>query len=304
VAISSERLWGRHGRLLPTDMPHSRLACGLALLGSLAIHGLLLLIWRVEVAYSARHTPDAVGGLAAQGGSGREDSAMTVLFVTALAPDGLLQSDAPMVAPPVLRPVAVSINAALIAPRVDADETPDPQSAQDGNTEGDNDSDTARTYGRYVQQVQARIEQAWLRPRMSIGDAAFRCRARIQQNRDGTIHEIMLEDCNGPSAWQRSLAGAIETASPLPVAPSALPEPEFITLIFTAYEYRPGESAEGFEPEPRPLQVSSQPPPSRNRQPFLRTRPLPAAPGTWSRCNAEAFAPRGGARADREYACQ
>ena len=52
-------------------------------------------------------------------------------------------------------------------------------------------------YGRYLGQIQARIERAWLRPRTAIGGDLLRCQVRIDQGRGGGVGPITLQRCNG-----------------------------------------------------------------------------------------------------------
>lgn len=110
----------------------------------------------------------------------------------------------------------------------------------------------AMLFGRYMDQVTARVDRAWLRPRSDIGAARFNCQARIQQDRTGHVLSVELHDCNGDPRWQRSLVTAIERSSPL----SAPPEPTVfaptLLLKFSAEPYVEGESNESeYEPEVR-----------------------------------------------------
>jgi hypothetical protein len=106
-------------------------------------------------------------------------------------------------------------------------------------------------YGRYLGQLQARIERAWLRPRTEIGAASFSCRARIEQNPRGNVVGIKLDHCNGSQRWQQSLVSAIRTASPLPAPPDPSVYADRLWLSFRSENFRAGGSAEGFEPEAR-----------------------------------------------------
>ncbi len=66
-------------------------------------------------------------------------------------------------------------------------------------------------YGRYVGRIDARIERAWLRPRIEIGASLFSCFVQIEQDAHGLVQEVTLERCNGNERWQRSLVLAIES---------------------------------------------------------------------------------------------
>ena len=82
-------------------------------------------------------------------------------------------------------------------------------------------------YGRYLEQVTARIERSWIRPREPIGAAEFDCWVRIDQDRDGGVRSVELDQCNGDTRWQLSLVAAIERSSPL----SAPPNHEIFTNV-------------------------------------------------------------------------
>src|SRR5690606_929285 len=116
-----------------------------------------------------------------------------------------------------------------------------------GDTQG-----RAALFGKYMGQVTARINRAWIRPRSSIGADRFECETKIEQDRNGRVLSVELRKCNGDGSWQRSLVAAIERASPL----SAPPEPSVFTstivLSFNASQYQPGVSIEGeYEPPVR-----------------------------------------------------
>ena len=147
----------------------------------------------------------------------------------------------PRLSPPVLR--AVSIDALAPARTFSAMPRAAPIAWQPA---------LAVLYGRYLGQIQARIERAWLRPRTAIGADLFRCRVRIDQRRDGAVGDITLQRCNGSWAWQASLVRAIEDASPLsaPANPAAF-TPQ-VVLEFRSTAYAPGAPAGQFAPAPPP----------------------------------------------------
>src|SRR5581483_11940241 len=73
--------------------------------------------------------------------------------------------------------------------------------------------------GRYLGQIDARIERAWLKPRTPLNSNAFRCEVRVEQDATGNVLEIELEQCGTDGRWQQSLVRAIQSASPLPAPP-------------------------------------------------------------------------------------
>jgi hypothetical protein len=103
-------------------------------------------------------------------------------------------------------------------------------------------------YGRYLGQIQARIERAWLRPRGAIGAPIFQCQVQVDQDGVGRVQEVMLLECNGGSPWQLSLVHAIELASPLPAPSDPAVFVHHILLEFRAVAYSPGASAQLYEP--------------------------------------------------------
>ena len=110
----------------------------------------------------------------------------------------------------------------------------------------------AALYGRYLGQVRARIERAWLRPRSKIGSDIFRCRVRIDQDPSGQVGEITLQKCNGTLEWQQSLVRAIDDASPLSAPPNPAVFSPYLDLEFRSTAYAPGALNESFVAPPPP----------------------------------------------------
>lgn len=108
----------------------------------------------------------------------------------------------------------------------------------------------AALYGRYLGQIHARIDRAWLRPRTAIGADIFRCQVEIRQRHDGTVKTVTLQRCNGTPTWQQSLAQGISAASPLPAPPDPRVFAHRVVLHFEAVAYRLGQPADEYEPEP------------------------------------------------------
>ena len=103
---------------------------------------------------------------------------------------------------------------------------------------------------RYIGQITARVERAWIRPRAPVDDAAFfACRVRVTQDRQGVVQEIELVRCNGTPRWQTSLVQAIQSASPLPAPPDADVFRSQVVLDLQSATFTPRASTEGFEPD-------------------------------------------------------
>lgn len=116
---------------------------------------------------------------------------------------------------------------------------------------GETDPGRALLLGRYIGQISARVERAWIRPRTVIESDRFTCSARITQGSDGRVIEVELQNCNGDGRWQASLARAIQAASPLPAPPDQDVFARILTISFAAEQFAPGRDADGFEPESR-----------------------------------------------------
>jgi hypothetical protein len=147
--------------------------------------------------------------------------------------------------PPVLNAAALPIS------------VPVPQlSALDAGEETSNDSTAApgdgsayaMLYGRYVGQISARIERAWMKPRTPIGEDMFSCRLEISQDPTGAVLEVTLIHCNGDARWKSSLVSAARSASPLPAPPDPKVFTRKVMLDFLSAAYGSGASPEGFEP--------------------------------------------------------
>ena len=97
-------------------------------------------------------------------------------------------------------------------------------------------------YGRYTSQASARVERAWVRPRIPLAAGQFFCTVRIEQSPNGEVRSTELIDCNGDSQWQESLVFAIERASPLPPPPDPAVFTAQLILTFSAAPYVQGIS--------------------------------------------------------------
>jgi hypothetical protein len=165
---------------------------------------------------------------------------MQLVWVEAEPAGPSMDSDA--ITPPPL--TTVSFDAALTQPNI----VPLPD---DDAAAGSGDSAaTSALYGRYVGQIDARIERAWLRPRDPIKEGAFFCRARIEQDASGAVREITLQHCNGNTRWQVSLVHAIQTASPLPAPPDPKIFKTVLQLDFRSQPYSSESPKELYESPP------------------------------------------------------
>lgn len=175
---------------------------------------------------------------------------------------------APILSPPELRRIRIDSNRLT---RVLSHQPPHP--APRAGTPG-----FSVLYGRYLGQIQARIERAWLRPRSAIGSDLFRCQVRIDQQRGGAVGDVTLQRCNGTVAWQESLVRAIDEASPLSAPPNPAVYTPDVVLVFRSMSYTPDAPSGEFAPPARP-EVASE---AANIKVFQRIRALRLETGAHS----------------------
>jgi len=218
--------------------PRRIAAPGLAAIVSLALHALLVtsMVWGGRA--RAPRTPELrpLGNAATE--SPEEAAMQWVVLTDAPSADASSAATAAIPPSPLFTAIAVTDPSNEVPPDLADSATADSDAAA-----------AAQLYGRYMGQIDARIERAWLRPRTPIGADEFSCRARIHQDGNGNVVEVTLERCNGDSRWQLSLVHAIETASPLPAPPDPRVFARVIRLNFQSDAYKPGAQPEQYEPE-------------------------------------------------------
>jgi hypothetical protein len=239
----------------PVQSGYSRPPRGLTIpilgtLASLLLHALLLTSLFLGGNRHHNRTPNSQNS--SSNSNSNEDPAMTLVFVEEPDSGAARDRQADYVTSllafpsPLLAPVAVP-DIPLATPMGQSD----PRENEEATVVQANTSDPGRSkmFGRYVGQIDARIQRAWIRPRTAIDSGSFACRARITQDRSGSVQEIELVRCNGNAAWQVSLVHAIQSASPLPAPPDPKVFSRVVTLDFTSLPFSPDGSSEGFEPE-------------------------------------------------------
>lgn len=96
----------------------------------------------------------------------------------------------------------------------------------------------ARMSGRYIAQINARIERAWADATETahLGNTSdsdtFVCRVQVRQDERGNVQEVLLLACNGTEAWRHSLVVAINQSSPLPAPPIPTVFKRALTMTF------------------------------------------------------------------------
>ena len=241
----ANRAFSTHGRGLTVPL--------LGTLASLALHALLLTPVLLGTAGRAKpHHEDY--GSSSRENAANDEAAMLVTFID--DPDSAAKAGRPpdavasLLAAPntFLTPVAVpDMPVPTVVVSLSDSEANDDGVAQTSA----GDPGRAVMFSRYVGQINARIERAWLRPRTPIESDRFTCRARIVQDKSGGVQEIELQGCNGDARWQVSLVRAIQSASPLPAPPNPSVFAKTLLLEFSSDALTPGGDAEGFEPEAR-----------------------------------------------------
>ena len=221
-------------------------------LGSVLLHALLVAPIYLGSPLHKHHAVDHQG--AAAGRALPSESAMEVVFIednSVSAPSEPDVLDRAYASTPVS---AARHNRRVTARNVRAGgqtaASDDREDLQTAATEAAGDSSGhALMFGRYMGQITARIQRAWLRPRVTLGADVFMCRVQIVQDRSGFVREVTLQRCNENIRWQISLVNAIQQASPLPAPPDPAVFSNLLTLEFDSEVLQPGGNPEGFEPE-------------------------------------------------------
>ena len=146
---------------------------------------------------------------------------------------------------PLSSPALVAIGLSDLVPALPA-ASPDLDTSR--HKDAEDHSSLGEMSGRYVGQIQARIERAWLRPRTAIGAPIFQCQVQVDQDGAGRVGEVTLLTCNGDDRWRLSLVRAITAASPLPAAPDPKVFARHVVLQFRAMAYSPAAEAGLYEP--------------------------------------------------------
>ena len=247
----TNRAFSTHGRGLTGSL--------LGTLVSLALHALLLTpVLLGTVGRAKAHHEDY--GSSSRKSAANDDAAMLVTFID--EPDSAAEAGRP---PDAVTSLLAAPNAFLTSVAVPDMPVPtvvvalsDSEANEDGVPQTSaGDPGRAAMFSRYVGQINARIERAWIRPRTPIESERFTCRARIVQDKNGSVQEIELQGCNGDARWQVSLVRAIQSASPLPAPPNASVFAKTLLLEFSSEPFTAGGNSEGFEPEARTAMLST-----------------------------------------------
>ena len=211
-ARASDDIWGR------LHLGHRSVSSFLAALASLALHAILIAptLWVSEAAPQQPPHREQAGGSALQ----------WIVLDDSLKPAGADEKPAPLSSP-----ALVAVGLPDLMPPVPA-ALPDLDAPT--HRDADDHSSLGEISGRYVGQIQARIERAWLRPRTAIGAPIFQCQVQVDQDGSGRVLQTTLLACNGGNRWQLSLVHAIEAASPLPAPPDPKVFVRHVLLTFRA----------------------------------------------------------------------
>jgi TonB C terminal len=242
----------------------------LGIIGTVLLHGLV--VQTVVLGTSTRKVSSPTAqGLATTANAAGAESEMTLVVVqpieAANSKDNLFEefiSRGSLLKDLPIALISPDSTPALSLPEEQLNDNTDAESpANSGDPAGQ-----ARLFGIYSGQIQARIDRVWRRPRTpvnenrtqrqgALAEEAFRCQVRIIQDNQGNVQEILLPQCNGSAAWQRSLVIAIQQASPLPAPPSPTVFTNALTMTFAGFEYRPDSPADDYEIEVSRMQVQN-----------------------------------------------
>lgn len=222
--------------------PDRALGAAVAMLGSLLLHMLLLspILFGAGRAHRPPDLPNRLNSIAAA------EDAMTLVSI-----DEPQTADSPMAPPTIIEPSLAIPDARKLTGAIRPVPLLTPEDADRSKENADAqtpDPSERAAYGRYLGQITARIERAWLKPRVLRDGTSFHCRVKIQQDRSGHVLQVELADCNADPAWQLSLVHAIESASPLPTSPDPDIHLQTVSAQFDAEPYAPGSTPHGYEP--------------------------------------------------------
>jgi hypothetical protein len=243
------------------------------LAASIFLHGLLVtpLLWG---GHRHRHQqPNIQGASAGQHAGSSSPESMLIVFEDdsrAIQVSSDYQDDPSkrfLLPHPPISPVAPP---KIPTPKLALIDTQDDRTASeaDGNQAGH-----SMLFGRYMGQISARVERAWVRPRSVPAESSFACRVQIKQDQHGNVQEVTLEKCTDDPQWQVSLVRAISAASPLPAPPDPAVFSNLLTMEFDSDPYVAGASDQGFEPLMRMGGGPALSPPKANS----RSAPIPAS---------------------------
>lgn len=143
-------------------------------------------------------------------------------------------------------PVLMAIDVKGVLPRIPAI-IPPAASPGENNDQDDAPSGLGALYGRYIGQLEARINRGWQRPRSPIGAPIFQCQVQLEQSSEGRLLSTTLLQCNGDARWRLSLMRAIQVASPLPTPPNPALFARNVVLEFRAVAYSSGAQVALYE---------------------------------------------------------
>jgi hypothetical protein len=199
--------------------------------------------------------PDVLGGNASAAKSEQSVESMALVDLSSTSPsdDESALDELASAGIEIPKSHVFVVSPELAPPPVDFDDSlQDLETQAAGDTEGQ-----AAMFGRYVGQINARIERAWMRPRDRIEHNRFSCQTKIEQDPDGRVLSVELRRCDADLKWQRSLVDAIQRASPLPSPPIPSVFTKVLTLSFSAEQYEEGVSSRS-DYEPPLLRVAAQ----------------------------------------------
>lgn len=228
-------MYGLRIEMLHMDAPGRRWwARAVSAASALALHGALIAAFSMGASAGKRPQQGGSSTYPRRIVSAEDDAVSVIMIVDPTAPSVGQGIAAP---PTSLRAMTSKDLAVPRLIRISVDRLPLPNSESDGNgaataTTSVDGVERALLFGRYIDQIDARIQRAWVRPHGSPGGQSlsglgndptavrFKCRVQIEQSASGRVLEVALISCDSNPQWQQSLVDAIDAASPLPAPPS------------------------------------------------------------------------------------
>lgn len=248
--LATEDLWAKYGPKLPEPskqagrgflayQPRRWFNAGAGFILSVLLHALIFAPMLLGTAGRPKRAPMAEGA-AASGETSRANEVLTMVLL--LNSDAISAQEEPDES---IYEVVSKLDQQLKQDLVLVTDLPKPSEpdlggAMDGTDElsptaeatGDA-AGRAMLFGRYMGQIKARITRAWDYPPTAMSPT-FQCKVQIRQDRQGNVQEVTFQRCGDDSAWQLSLAQAVQRASPLSAPPEESVFTEVLTLSFEA----------------------------------------------------------------------
>ena len=106
--------------------------------------------------------------------------------------------------------------------------------AQLAREERHTDAVSAGLLDKYLTEITARVERAWIRP--ASAKEGIRCVINVTQVPGGEVTGVRIGECNGDDAVRESIKNAVYRASPLPAPPDPSLFDRNLKLVFAPHD--------------------------------------------------------------------